>query len=369
MGKRDYYEVLAVDKSADEKSIKKSYKRLAMKFHPDRNKDASAEGKFKEIQEAYSVLSDSSKKQAYDQFGFDGVNAGAGGFGGGKNPFGSAGAGGFGDIFSDIFGGGNSKQQNNRGDDLQYNLEITLKQAVFGDTVKVRITKDEKCTTCKGSGAKAGSGAKNCATCGGHGQVQMQQGFFSVQSTCPKCRGKGKVIDNPCKDCNGRGLQRRPKTLSVKIPAGVDNGNRIRLNGEGGAGANNGANGDLYVEIRIKAHNIFSREGNNLLVTVPVDFPTVTLGGVIEVPTLNGKLKIKIPTGTQTDKLFRLKGKGVPMLRGGGVGDLFAKIKIETPVNLNNKQKELLQKFAESCGIKQHPQGNSFFDKMKSFFD
>ncbi len=367
MSQRDYYEVLGVDKGVDDKQIKKAYKRLAMKHHPDRNKDnkKAAEEKFKEIQKAYAILSDPQKRQAYDQFGHAGVDgsAGAGGFGGG-NPFGG---GGFGDIFGDIFGGG-SAQVDNRGSDLRYDLEIDLKDAVEGTTVKIRIPKNESCDTCHGTGAKPGTSVKTCGTCGGSGQVQMQQGFFAVQRPCHVCSGTGQKIESPCGTCRGQGVVKKQKTLSVKIPAGVDTGNRIRLSGEGEAGTRGGPNGDLYVEVHVKKHNIFQREGNDLYCEVPIDFVTATLGGSIEVPTLTGKLKIKVPAGTQTGKLFRLRGKGIKAIRGG-VGDLLCQVKIETPVNLNKKQKDLLKEFSESCGKKHHPESDSFFGKMKSFFE
>ncbi len=361
MPERDYYEVLGIAKSSDAKQIKKAYKRLAMKHHPDRNKDNKEESErvFKEIQKAYSVLYDEQKRQAYDQFGHAGVNGNAGASG---NSF----SGGFGDIFGDIFGGGR-RQVDNRGSDLRYDLEINLKEAAEGKAVKIRIPKHEKCNTCHGSGSKPGTSAKTCGTCQGAGQVHMQQGPFSVQQSCPQCSGTGQMIDSPCGDCHGKGVVRRQKTLSAKIPAGVDTGNRIRLTGEGEAGMRGGPNGDLYIEIHVKTHNIFERHDNNLYCTVPIDFASATLGGSIEVPTLNGKLKIKIPEGTQTDRQFRLKGKGITGLQGSGTGDLICQIKIETPVNLNKKQKELLQEFSRTCGKKQHPESNSFFGKMKSF--
>ncbi len=367
MSKRDYYEVLGVDKNADDKQIKKAYKRLAMKHHPDRNTDnkESSEKKFKEIQEAYSVLSDSQKRSAYDQFGHDAVNGNAGGFGGGS-PFGS---GGFGDIFGDIFGRGGNSQPDNRGSDLRYDLEIDLKDAAEGTTVKVRIPKNETCDTCSGSGAKPGTSVNTCGTCGGSGQVQMQQGFFAVQRTCHVCSGSGQKIESPCGTCRGQGVVRKQKTLSVKIPAGVDTGNRIRLSGEGEAGVRGGPSGDLYVQVHVKEHAIFQREGNDLYCEVPIDFVTATLGGSIEVPTLDTKLKIKVPAGTQTGKFFRLKGKGITAIRHGGAGDMICQVKIETPVNLNKKQIALLKEFSDSCGKKQHPESDSFFGKMKSFFE
>jgi len=368
MSQRDYYEVLGVDKSSDAKQIKKAYKRLAMKHHPDRNVDnkEAAETKFKEIQKAYAILSDEQKRQAYDQFGHAGVdgNAGAGGFGGG-----GFGGGGFGDIFGDIFGGGGAAQPDNRGSDLRYDLEIDLKEAAEGSTVKIRIPKNEACDTCSGTGAKPGTSVNTCGTCGGHGQVQMQQGFFAVQRPCHDCSGTGQKIESPCGTCRGQGVVRKQKTLSAKIPAGVDTGNRIRLSGEGEAGLRGGPSGDLYVQVHVKKHNIFQREGNDLYCEVPIDFATATMGDSIEVPTLIGKLKIKIPAGTQTGKLFRLRGKGVVGLRNSGTGDLLCQVKIETPVNLNKKQQQLLKEFSESCGKKQHPESDSFFGKMKSFFE
>jgi len=367
VAERDYYEVLGITKGEDAKAIKKAYKRLAMKHHPDRNKDnkEAAEKTFKEIQKAYSVLSDAEKRQAYDQFGHAGVNGSAAG--GGGNPFG--GGGGFGDIFGDIFGGGRQQQANNQGSDLRYDLEIDLKEATEGKTVKIRIPKGEKCNTCHGSGAKPGTSAKTCGTCRGAGQVRMQQGPFAVQQPCPQCKGVGQVIDSPCGDCNGKGIVRRQKTLSVKIPAGVDTGNRIRVTGEGEAGQRGGPSGDLYVEIHVRAHNIFERHGNDLYCSVPIDFAVAALGGTVEVPTLTSKLKLKIPEGTQTGRQFRLKGKGVTILQGGGaMGDLICQVQIETPINLSSKQKKLLEEFSGSCGKKQHPESDSFLGKMKSFF-
>ncbi len=364
MSERDYYETLGVARSADAKQIKKAYKRLAMKHHPDRNKDnkKAAEKTFKEIQKAYSVLSDEQKRQAYDQFGHAGVNNATGG----GNPFSGSG---FGDIFGDIFGGNSRRAQaSNRGADLRYDLEINLKEAARGKTVQIRIPKGEKCSTCRGSGAKPGTSAKTCGTCQGSGQIHIQQGPFAIKQSCPQCHGTGQVIESPCVDCHGKGVVRKQKTLSAKVPAGVDTGNRIRLSGEGEAGARGGPNGDLYIEIHVKPHNIFERHGNYLYCIVPIDFSSAALGGSIEVPTLDGKLKIRIPEGTQTDKRFRLKGKGIQDIHSGGTGDLICQVKIETPINLNKKQKDLLREFATTCGKKQHPESNSFFGKMKSFF-
>ncbi|QKQ23839.1 molecular chaperone DnaJ [Candidatus Ruthia endofausta] len=360
MSQRDYYEVLGVAKNADAKQIKKAYKHLAMKHHPDRVKDdkASAEKKFKEIQKAYAILSDIQKRQTYDQFGHAGVNGNTGATGGS----------GFGDIFGDIFGGG-QQQPNNRGSDLRYDLEIDLKKAAQGTTVKVRIPKNETCDTCSGIGAKPGTSVKTCSICGGAGQVQVQQGFFAVQRPCSTCSGTGQRIESPCGTCRGQGVVRKQKTLSVKIPAGVDTGNRIRLSGEGEAGARGGPSGDLYVQVHVRKHAIFERKDNDLYCEVPIDFATATLGGSIEVPTLDNKLKIKVPAGTQTGKLFRLRSKGIIHLQRGGSGDLICQVKIETPVNLNKKQQDLLQEFSSSCGKKHHPESDSFFGKMKSFFE
>lgn len=369
MSKRDYYEILGIDKNANEANIKKAYKRLAMKYHPDRNSTDKTgfEKKFKEVRKAYDVISDKQKRKLYDQFGHAGVeqNTSRGPFGGG-NPFG--GGSGFGDIFGDIFGSNNS-QPDNRGSDLKYDLEIDLKLAVQGGTVKIKINKNDSCETCSATGAKPGTSVKTCNTCHGSGQVQMQQGFFAVQRTCNQCNGSGEQIKSPCNSCSGRGVVKKHKTLSVKIPPGIDSGNRIRLNKEGEAGIRGGTNGDLYVEIYIKEHNIFQRKDSNLYCEVPIDFATAVLGGPVEVPTLDNKIKINIPAGTQTSKLFRLKGKGVPNIRYIGNGDLLCKIKIETPVNLNSKQKKLLKEFAASCDEKHHPESKSFFSKMKTFFE
>ena len=284
----------------------------------------------------------------------------------GGNSFG--GVSGFGDIFGDIFGGGNAKPDN-RGPDLRYDLEIDLRQAAKSDTVKIRVPKNDTCDTCSGSGAKPGTSVKTCSNCHGTGQTTMQQGFFAIQRPCNQCNGSGEKIESPCGTCRGQGIVRKQKTLSVKIPAGVDTGNRIRLSGEGEAGLRGGAFGDLYVQIHIKDHPIFQREGNDLYCEVPIDFATSALGGSIEVPTLDGKLKISVPSGTQTSKLFRLRGKGMPAMRYSGSGDLLCQVKVETPVHLNSKQKKLLKDFSDSCEAKHHPESNSFFGKMKSFFE
>jgi len=375
MSKRDYYEVLGVAKDANDAAIKKAFKRLAMKHHPDRNKDnPEAEEKFKEGKEAYDILSDAQKRAAYDQYGHAGVDASAGGgYGGG------AGAGNFSDIFGDVFGdifggggGGGGRSRAYRGSDLRYNMELNLEDAVAGTTVKIKIPTLVGCKTCDGSGAKKGSSPVTCTTCGGTGQVRIQQGFFSVQQTCPHCHGQGKTISDPCGDCHGQGRIEERKTLSVKVPAGVDNGDRIRLSGEGEAGENGGPPGDLYVQMHVKAHPIFERQDSNLLCQVPISIATAALGGELEVPTLNGRVKLKIPSETQTGKMFRLKGKGVKPVRGGAMGDLLCKVVVETPVKLSAKQKELLKEFDQSMhdDNKNHnPQGSSWMDGVKKFFD
>ncbi len=375
MSKRDYYEVLGVDREVSEKDLKKAYRRVAMKFHPDRNPDdKEAEEKFKEATEAYEVLGDSQKRAMYDQYGHAGVDQQAGGFGGGG--FGG-GAGSFSDIFGDVFGdifgggggGGRGRGGPARGSDLRYNLELDLEDAVRGTTVKIRVPTLVSCKTCDGSGAKSGSKPMACTTCGGIGQVRMQQGFFSVQQTCPNCRGKGTIITDPCGDCHGHGRVEETKTLSVKVPAGVDTGDRIRLSGEGEAGVDGGPAGDLYVQVSVKEHEIFQRDGRNLYCEVPVNFVDAALGGEIDVPTLDGRVKLKVPAETQTGKLFRLRNKGVTSVRGGAPGDLLCRVIVETPVNLSNKQKDLLKEFKGSMeGDKNSPKQNSWFEGMKNFF-
>ena len=373
MSKRDYYEVLGVDKDADDKDIKKSYRRVAMKYHPDRNPDdPDAEEKFKEATEAYDVLMDGEKRQAYDQFGHAGVDpnmgGGAGGFGGGN--FSDI----FGDVFGDIFGGGGGRGPGGpqRGSDLRYTLDISLEDAVKGTTVEIRVPTLAGCETCDGSGAKKGSTPTTCGTCGGVGQVRMQQGFFQVQQTCPTCRGRGKSISDPCTDCQGQGRVEKTKTLSVKVPPGVDTGDRIRLSGEGEAGPEGGPTGDLFVQMSVKQHPIFERDGKNLYCEVPITFVDAAVGGELEVPTLDGRVKLKIPAETQTGKLFRLRGKGVKPVRGGSVGDLLCRAVVETPVNLNKQQKEMLREFQDSLGEggkSQSPRQTSWFEGVKSFFD
>jgi molecular chaperone DnaJ len=372
MAKEDYYKLLGVDRNASDAEIKKSYRSKAMKYHPDRNKDnpEEAEAKFKQIKEAYEVLSDPRKRAAYDQFGHAGVDASMGGghHGGfGAESFSDI----FGDVFGDIFGGGR-RSSVQRGSDLRYNLELTLEEAVAGTEAKIRVPVLVACSECSGSGAKKGSSPVICSTCHGHGQVRMQQGFFSVQQTCPTCRGSGKQIKDPCSKCYGQGRVQETKTLSAKIPAGVDTGDRIRLAGEGEAGENGGPAGDLYVQIQVKEHPIFTRDGANLYCEVPISFPTACLGGELQVPTLDGKVNLKIPAETQTGKLFRLRGKGVKPVRGGAVGDLMCRVRVETPVHLTKEQKALIEELNEYLmgGGKHHsPQEHGWMDGVKNFFD
>ncbi|ART83521.1 molecular chaperone DnaJ [Oceanisphaera profunda] len=371
MSKRDYYEVLGVSKDADEREIKKAYKRMAMKYHPDRNKtDADAIDKFKEASEANEVLTDPQKRAAYDQFGHDAVNGQQGGHGHGGGDFGDI----FGDVFGDIFGGGQRRQQRAaRGSDLRYNMELTLEEAVRGVTKEIKVPTLVGCDVCDGSGAKAGTQANTCSTCHGHGQVQMRQGFFTVQQPCPHCRGKGKIITDPCHKCHGEGRYQKTKTLSVKIPAGVDTGDRIRLSGEGEAGESGAPAGDLYVQMHVRDHEIFVRDGSNLYCEVPISFTASALGGEVEVPTLDGRVKLKIPAETQTGRSFRLKGKGVRSARNGQVGDLVCKVYVETPVSLTEEQKALLQQLEDSyIGVaanKHQPKTEGFLKGVKRFFD
>ncbi len=375
MSKRDYYEVLNVGRDASAVEIKKAYRRLAMKYHPDRNRDdADAEIRFKEAKEAYEVLSDPRKKSAYDQFGHAGVSGGAGGMGGGGfNPadaFGDI----FGDVFGDIFGGGRrgGRSQVFRGADLRYDLELELERAVAGDTVEIDVASLTGCETCGGSGSAPGSTPETCDTCGGVGQVRMQQGFFSVQQTCPSCRGEGTRVTDPCEDCQGRGRVMTERSLSVKIPPGVDEGDRIRLSGEGEAGRNGGPPGDLYVEIHIQPHKLFERDGADLHCDVPISFATAALGGSVDLPTLDGQVSLKIPPGTQSGKVFRLRGKGVITVRSPRHGDLFCRAVIETPVNLTGEQERLLREFeasVEAGGETHNPHSGSWKDTVRRFFE
>jgi molecular chaperone DnaJ len=372
MSKRDYYEVLGVNRDADDATLKKSYRRLAMKHHPDRNEgDTDSEALFKESKEAFEVLSDSRKRQAYDQYGHAGVDQSAGGGG----PGGGAG---FGDIFDtvfgDIFGNGGARGGGNRayrGSDLRYDLALSLEDAVRGTEVKIRVPTVIDCESCKATGSRSGAAPKSCTTCGGVGQVRMQQGFFSVQQTCPKCRGQGSAVSDPCGSCSGSGKGRGNKTIAVKVPAGVDNGDRIRLSGEGEAGQSGGPPGDLYVNVVVHEHSIFSREDNNLYCEVPIDFVIAALGGELEVPTLEGRVNLKVPAETQTGKMFRMRGKGVRSVRGGGVGDLLCRVVIETPVNLSKAQKDALREFGGSLseGKSNSPRADSWLDGVKKFFE
>jgi molecular chaperone DnaJ len=364
---------LGISKSASADEIKKAYRRLAMKYHPDRNKDDDAsEGKFKEAKEAYEVLRDSDKRAAYDRFGHDGLRgAGMGGPGGfSAEGFSDI----FGDVFGDIFGGGarRSGPQVFRGADLGYELRLDLERAVRGDTVTIDVPSQVTCEVCEGSGARKGTTPTQCTTCGGAGQVRMQQGFFSIQQTCPACKGAGTMISDPCENCHGRGRVRKTRTLSVKVPAGVDDGDRIRLSGEGEAGRNGGPPGDLYVEVRVNPHKIFVRDGADLSCEVPISFSTAALGGEVELPTLEGNVSLKVPAGTQSGKVFRLRSKGVTTVRDPRKGDLFARVAVETPVNLTNEQKELLKKFdkkVQAGGDKHSPRADTWFDTVKRFFE
>lgn len=373
MSKRDYYEILDVPRNASEADIKKAYRKLAMKHHPDRNPDdKTSEEQFKEVKEAYEILSDSRKRAAYDQFGHAGVGStGGGGAGAQGFDFGDIGNI-FGDIFGDIFGGGRGQTRAQRGADLGYNLELNLEQAVHGTTVQIQVPTWIGCEECAGSGARKGTKPVDCKTCGGAGQVRMQQGFFTVQQTCPTCRGHGKVIADPCPKCRGQGRIQERKTLSVKIPAGMDSGDRIRLAGEGEAGLYGAPPGDLYVQIRVKPHPIFTREGIDLQCEVPVSFVIAALGGEIDVPTLDGHVKLKIPAETQSGKSFRLRGKGVKSVRNNKLGDLFCRVVVEIPVRLTREQKELLEKFNESLSKdpeRHSPQAKSWFDGVRKFFE
>ena len=376
MSKRDFYEILGVNRDASDEEIKKAYRKLAMKFHPDRNPDnPKAEEHFKEAKEAYEILSDGQKRAAYDQYGHAGVDPQAGmggGFGGGGGGFADA----FGGIFDEIFGGrggggGGGRSNVYRGADLRYNLEVTLEQAAHGTETKIRIPTMEECETCHGSGAKPGTQPKTCPTCNGAGQVRLQQGFFSIQQTCPKCHGTGRIIPDPCKDCGGAGRIKQHKTLSVKIPAGVDEGDRIRLAGEGEHGVNGGPPGDLYVQIHLKQHAVFTRDHNDLHCEMPISFTTAALGGEIQIPTLDGAASIKIPPETQSGRVFRLRGKGIKGVRSHTHGDLMCHVVVETPVSLTERQKELLRELEESSKGSDHkhnPRAKSWMDKVKEFF-
>jgi molecular chaperone DnaJ len=373
MAKRDYYDVLGVNKSASPEDIKSAYRKLAVKYHPDKNPgDKAAEDKFKEASEAYGILSDKSKKENYDNFGHAAFENGGGGQGG----FGGFGGSDFSDIFEDFFGdfggGGrrNSKRSSsNRGSDLRYDLSITLEEAYSGKKQNIQFSSSDKCTTCKGNGSKPGFSAERCTYCGGNGKVRSNQGFFTVQQTCPQCSGSGEEITNPCNECGGSGNKQVSKKISVTIPKGVDDGTRIRLAGKGEAGSRGGANGDLYIFINVKSHELFKRSDENLFFEFPISIADAALGTTIEIPTIDGgKAKIKIPEGTQSGKQFRLRGKGMPYMRGSGAGDLYVQINTEVPISLNKEQKELLEKFREIENEKSNPSIKQFFKKAKSFW-
>jgi len=375
--KRDFYDILGVARNASDEEIKKAYRKLAMKYHPDRNPDSKeAEAKFKEVKEAYEMLSDPQKRAAYDQYGHAGVDPNMGGFGGGGGQgfgdFSEA----FGDIFGDIFGGGRQSRSGGpqvyRGADLRYSMEISLEEAAHGHETQIRVPSWSNCDSCGGNGAEAGSSVETCSTCHGAGQVRIAQGFFSMQQTCPRCSGSGKYIPKPCRKCHGSGKIKSQKTLEVKIPAGIDDGMRIRSAGNGEPGVNGGPHGDLYVEVHIKPHSVFERDGDDLHCQMPISFIEAALGGEIEVPTLSGKASFEVPEGTQSGRTFRLRSKGIKSLRTKLPGDLYIHVQVETPVKLSDSQKDLLKKFGDSIasgGAKHSPQQKGWFDRVRDFFN
>jgi molecular chaperone DnaJ len=376
VSKRDYYEILEVERTVTIEEIKKSYRKLAVKYHPDKNPgDKAAEEQFKELGEAYEVLSDPQKRSLYDQHGHAAFDRRAGGFargpGGFHDPFDIFREvfGGGGSIFEDLFGGGRADPtQPQRGEDLRYDMEITFEEAAHGTEKEITVTKPERCDVCNGSGAEAGSKVKTCPTCGGRGQVISSRGIFSIAQTCPACQGAGRVVEKPCKACHGAGRRERPSKIKLRIPGGVDTGSRLRSLGNGEAGFRGGPSGDLYVVLHVKPHEIFQRDGDDLLCEVPVSFVQAALGSEIEVPTLNGKAEIKIPAGTQPGTTFRLKGKGIKNVQGYGHGDLHVRIMVEVPTHLTSAQKAKLQEYAEMCNGKESPLSQSFFEKAKNFF-
>lgn len=372
MKKRDYYEVLSVGNNADQQEIKKAYRRLALKYHPDKNPDdRGAEDKFKEAAEAYAVLSDQQKRAQYDRFGHAGLGSGSGGFEGFDPDVFSD----FGDIlgdffgFGDIFGGGSRRHSGHsrRGADLRYDLQIGFEEAILGVKTKIKIPRQEPCQICGGSGAAPGQGSTACPTCGGRGNVRFQQGFFTISRTCSDCRGSGQIIRDPCSDCRGQGLVRRERVLEIKIPPGVDEGSRLRVTGEGEGAAKGGSPGDLYVVIFVEEHPFFRREEDNLLCEVPISFPQAALGDEIQVPTLQGQERVKIPAGTQSGEVFRLRGRGVASVNGRGKGDLLVRVRVVTPTNLNQKQRELFNQLAAISGETQESSG--LFEKVKEMLN
>ncbi|MEP0940917.1 MAG: molecular chaperone DnaJ [Rhizobiaceae bacterium] len=371
MSKADYYETLGVARDADEKALKSAFRKQAMKYHPDRNPDnAEAEAKFKELGEAYEALKDPQKRAAYDRFGHAAFENGGGG--GGGHPFG---AGGMSDIFEDIFGdmmggGRRSSGGRSRGADLRYNMEISLEEAFEGKTAEIEIPTAVTCEKCDGSGAKPGTSPSTCGTCGGVGQVRASQGFFSIQRTCPTCQGRGEVITDPCGACSGSGTTEQTKTLSVNVPAGIEDGTRIRLAGEGEAGGRGGPQGDLYIFLSIRPHEFFQRDGADIYCRVPISMTTAALGGQFEVGTVDGgKTRVKVPEGTQNGKQFRLRSKGMPVMRSSQVGDMYIQVAIETPSNLSKRQRELLSEFEQLSSEENSPESTGFFSRMKGFFD
>jgi molecular chaperone DnaJ len=383
MAKRDYYEVLDVSKSASADEIKKAYRKMAVKYHPDKNPgNKEAEEKFKEASEAYEALSDPQKRAAYDQYGhaaFDARSrAGGGGAGGFHDPFdifrevfGGGGGGGGSSIFEEFFGGGGGRSNPNgpeRGSDLRYDLEISFEEAALGTTKEITVSKADQCDTCQGSGAAPGSSTKTCQTCGGNGQVIMSRGIFSIQQTCPTCHGAGKMVEKPCKSCRGTGRAEKKSKINLRIPPGVDTGTRLRSTGNGESGLRGGPSGDLYVVLHVKEHSIFERDGDNIICEVPINFVTATLGGEVEVPTLQGKANIKVPAGTQSGTTFRIRGRGVKSIKGNGQGDLLIRVNVEVPTKLNQKQKAKLEEFAELCGEDVNPISKNFFERAKDFF-
>ena len=377
--KRDFYDILGVARNATDEEIKKSYRKLAMKYHPDRNPDSKeAEDKFKEAKEAYEMLSDPQKRAAYDQYGHAGVDPNMGGMGGGQGFGGFSDA--FGDIFGDIFGGGAAAgarggrggPQVYRGADLRYSMEISLEEAAHGHETQIRVPSWSSCESCGGEGAEPGTKVETCGTCHGAGQVRVSQGFFSMQQTCPRCNGSGKHIPKPCKKCHGAGKTKSQKTLEVKIPAGIDDGMRIRSAGNGEPGVNGGPSGDLYVEVHVKEHSVFERDGDDLHCQMPISFIDAALGGEIQVPTLSGKASFDVPEGTQSGKTFRLRSKGIRSLRTSLPGDLYIHVQVETPVKLNQEQKDILKQLDESLklgGAKHNPQQKGWVDRVKDFFN